>query len=383
MSRESTLVEQDSERSRAYYGYQEAVVSIVVNLALSAIKFAAGLYINSIALLIDGVHSLSDIASSVVILLGFRTAEKPPDKEHPFGHGRVEDVTSLTVSILLIIVGVEFLITSMERVYHPHVVKGNIFFFLLVILTIVMKEGLARYSAHLSRKIDSDALVADAWHHRSDALSSIPVALGVLASHYGIFFVDSLSGIFVSAIVVYVGYKLAKNAISSLLGEAPPEEFVQEIKNLATVDGVTTVHDIIVHDYKTRKVISLRVKVEPMGLEEAHTLADSIEKRIAHEKNASVVVHIDGVTLDDSIKEEISKIVEGHKEIVSCHAIDIGEKIDFHILVDKNMTLERAHELTHHIEDDVAQVFEKEVIIHVEPCIQNCTLCSQQCREKT
>lgn len=370
------------EQKRAHYGYQEAIVSIVVNLTLSVIKFAAGFSINSIALVIDGVHSLSDIATSVVVLLGFRSSEKPPDKEHPFGHGRFEDITSLIIAILLVVVGVEFLISSVERLYHPEIVNGNIFFFLLVIFTIIMKEGLARYSVYLSRKIDSDALLADAWHHRSDALSSLPVALGVLASRYGIYTIDSLSGVIVSAIVMYVGYKIARNAVSSLLGEAPPEDFIEEIKILATVEGVTDVHDITVHDYRTKKVVSLRVKVEPMGLEEAHTLADFIEKRIAQEKNASVVVHIDGITVDTSVKEEISNIVEGHTDIVSCHAIDIGEKIDFHILVDKNMTLEKAHELAHHLEDDIAEKFEKEVIIHVEPCIQDCQQCRQKCKEK-
>lgn len=375
-------MEPETGRSRVYYGYQEAVVSMVVNLALAGIKFVIGFTINSIALIIDGVHSSSDIATSFVVLLGFRSSQKPPDKEHPFGHGRFEDITSLIIAILLVVVGVEFLISSVERLYHPEIVNGNIFFFLLVILTIVMKEGLARYSGYLSRKIDSDALLADAWHHRSDALSSIPVALGVLASGYGIYYVDSLSGILVSAIVIYVGYTIGKRSVSSLLGEAPSEEFVEEIKRLAQQEGVTSVHDIYVHDYKTKKVISLNVKVEPMGLKEAHDVADSIEKKIAEEWNASVVVHIDGFEIDDSVREEIANIVEGHREVVSCHAVDIGEKIDFHILVNRDMNIEVAHELAHHLEDDISKRFKKEVVIHVEPCIESCKECSQECREK-
>jgi cation diffusion facilitator family transporter len=369
-------------QERAHYAYQEAVVSMVVNLALSGIKFAAGFYINSIALIIDGVHSLSDIATSALVMIGFRSSQKPPDKEHPFGHGRYEDVVSLIISVLLAVVGIEFLISSAERLYNPEVVQGSVFFFLLVILTLVAKEGLARYSAYLSHKIDSRALLADAWHHRSDALSSIPVALGILASSFGAYYVDSLSGILVSMIVIYVGYTMAKDTISSLLGEAPPQEFVDEIKNLATREEITDVYDISVHDYRTQKVISLRVKVEPMGLEEAHTIADSIEKRIAEEKNAAVVVHIDGFTVDDSVRDEISRIVEGHADVISCHAIDIGGKIDFHILVDKNMSLERAHELAHHIQDDIEEQFNKDVVIHVEPCLQDCDHCEQECDQR-
>lgn len=381
MSRESPFVEPET-RERAYYGYQEAIVSIVVNSALSVLKFAVGIHINSIAVITDGVHSFSDIVTSVVVLLGFRSAQKPPDKEHPFGHGRFEEIISLVIAVFLIVVAVEFFITSVQRLYHPEVVKGNIFFFLLLTCTIFVKEGLARYSLHLSHKIDSDALRADAWHHRSDALSSALVAFGILAARYGIYYVDSLAGIGVSVLIMYVGFSIAKGSVSSLLGEAPTEEFIQKVERLARQKGVTTVSDIYVHDYGTKKVISLNVKVEPMGVEEAHAVADSIEKKIAKELGSSVVVHIDGVTVDDSVKEEISSIVEEHKEVISCHAIDIGEKIGLHILVDKTMSLEKAHELAHHLGDDISIKFKKEAIIHVEPCIEQCEECSQECEKR-
>ena len=372
----------EPDTKRAYYGYQEAIVSIVVNFVLFVFKLLVGIYINSIALITDGVHSLSDVATSFVVLFGFKSAEKPPDKEHPFGHGRSEDIVSLVIAVLLIVVAVEFLITSAERFLTPEEVKGSIFFFVLVIFTIFAKEGLAQYAAHLSHKIDSHALLAEAWHHRSDALSSVAVALGVLAAKYDIYVVDSLAGIGVSIIIMYVGYSIAKSAVSSLLGEAPSEAFVEEIMQLAQQEGVTSVHDVYVHDYRTKKVISLNIKVKPMGLEEAHDIADSVEKKIAEKWGASVVVHIDGVTVDESVKEEISKIVEAHAEVISCHAIDIGEKIDFHVLVDKTMTLSEAHELAHHLEDDISEKFEKDVVIHVEPCIETCEECSQQCQKR-
>ncbi len=372
----------EPDTRRASYGYQEAIISIVVNFVLFAFKLLVGIYINSIALITDGVHSLSDVATSFVVLFGFKSAEKPPDKEHPFGHGRSEDIVSLIIAVLLIVVAVEFLITSAERFLTPEEVKGSIFFFVLVIFTILIKEGLAQYAAHLSHKIDSHALLAEAWHHRSDALSSVAVAFGILAAKYGIYVVDSLASIGVSIIIMYVGYSIAKSAVSSLLGEAPSEAFVEEIMKLAQQEGVTSVHDVYVHDYRTKKVISLNIKVKPMGLEEAHDIADSVEKKIAEKWGASVVVHIDGVTVDESVKEEISKIVEAHAEVISCHAIDIGEKIDFHVLVDKTMTLSKAHELAHHLEDDISEKFEKDVVIHVEPCIETCEECSQECQKR-
>ncbi|MBU7010907.1 MAG: cation-efflux pump [Theionarchaea archaeon] len=362
-------------KNRAYYGYKEAIVSIVVNFALFLVKLAIGIHIKSIAVITDGFHSLSDIITSVVVIFGFRTAQKPPDKEHPFGHGRFEEIAALIISLLLILAGIEFFILSIERLYKPQVVKGNFFFFMVILLTFFIKEGLARYSTHLSHKIHSHALLADAWHHRSDALSSIPVAFGVLASSYGIYSIDSLSGIGVSLIIMYMGYKMAKSSVSSLLGEAPRTEFVDAVKGMAMVKGVTDVYDVFVHDYGTRKVVSLSIRVEPMGLEEAHSIADSIEQTLADQHNASAVVHIDGVTVDKSMKKKISDMVESHPEVVSCHAVDIGEKIDFHITVDKDMSLEEAHNLTHHLQEDVTKEFKKKVVIHVEPCIDNYREC--------
>ncbi len=375
-------MEPHTERSRAYYGYLEGAVSIVINLALFFIKFTIGVAIHSIALIADGFHSLSDLLTSVAVILGFKSAQKPPDEEHPFGHGRYEDVISLVIAILLAVIGFQFLISSTERLYHPVVVKGNFIFFLLVILTTVVKEALARYSICLARKIDSTALLADAWHHRSDALAAIPVAFGILASGYGYYRTDSFAGIIVSLAIIYMGYSLARDTASSLLGKAPPEEFLEKVKGRAQVEGVVDVYDVHVHQYGTKKAISLTVKVEPMGLDEAHTVADSIEKKISRELDALAVVHIEGFEVDDSMKREISRIVEEHDEVISCHAIVIGEKIDFHILVDKTMSLEKAHDLAHHLEKDISGRYRKEVMIHIEPCIENCEECAQECEKK-
>lgn len=367
-----------SEKNRKYYGYLEAVVSIIVNFGLAVIKFTIGLYINSIALITDGIHSFSDIATSIIVIFGFKSSEKPPDSEHPFGHGRIEDIISLVISILLVVVGIEFLVTSAQRLFHPEEVQGSFLFFGIVVATIVVKEGLARYSLYLSNIIDSHALKADAWHHRSDALSSVPAAFGVLASVFGIYFVDSLSGIVVSVIIMYVGYTLGKGAASSLLGEAPSQELVVTIRKLASEKGVAQVDNIHVHDYGTRKAISLSIVVEPMSVEEAHQVADSVENNIADTLDAAAVVHIEGVKIDESMKNEISRIVENHEEVISCHAVNIGEKIDFHVVVDKDMNVEKAHELAHHLEEDIAQRFEKKVRVHIEPCEENCENCSQE-----
>jgi divalent metal cation (Fe/Co/Zn/Cd) transporter len=210
-------------------------------------------------------------------------------------------------------------------------------------------------------------------------LAVIPVAFGILASSYGYYWVDALSGMIVSGVIVYVGYTIARDASSTLLGKAPSDELILKVRNLASLSGVTDVHSINVHYYGEKKVISLHIQVEPMGLEEAHAIADAAEQKIAEALNASVVVHIDGFTVDESMKKEISSIVEAHEEVISCHAVDIGQKIDFHILVDKNMGLQEAHKLAHHLKDDIAKKYGKDVVIHVEPCPETCNDCNQKC----
>jgi cation diffusion facilitator family transporter len=366
-------------KNRAYYGYIEGVISIIINLILAGIKFLIGIHINSIALIADGIHSLSDLFTSFVVILGFKSAQKPPDKEHPFGHGRYEDIASLIISILLVVVGIEFCITSIQRLIHPQIVKGNYLFFMIVILTIMGKEALARYSLYLSRKIDSSALCADAWHHRSDAIASIPVALGILASTFGYYSVDSISGMIVSIVIIYLGIKIAKDAISDLLGKAPSESIIEKIRVVAQSEGAIDVSNIQVHAYGTKKVISLNVGVEPMTLEKAHSIADSIEEKIAQEFDASVVVHVDVFKIHESVKNEIYCLVKEHGEVISCHGLTIGDTIDFHILVDKTMSLEDAHELAHHLQEDISTRFNRGVRIHVEPCIDQCEECTQDC----
>lgn len=370
------------ERDRTYYGYLEGEVSIVINLVLSILKFGVGIYINSIALIVDAFHTLSDLFTSVVVILGFRAAKRPPDKEHPFGHGRYEHIATLVIAVLLSVVGFEFLLTSTQRLLEPQEVRGTLFFTVVVLLTVVVKEALAQFSFKLARKIDSSTLMADGWHHRSDALAAIPVAIGILASSYHIYWLDALFGIVVSAIIIYTGYSIAKASSSSLMGKGPDESFIERVKHLALLKGVTDVSNIQVHEYGLKKVISLSVKVEPMGVEEAHALADSIEERLKTDADATATVHVDGFTEDESVKERIYTMVKKHDEVLSCHAIDIGDKIDFHILLDKDMSIEKAHNLADHLEKEVARRFGKAVIIHAEPCIESCEHCKEECEKR-
>ncbi|UCD13825.1 MAG: cation transporter, partial [Thermoplasmatales archaeon] len=183
---------------RAKYGYLEATVSILGNTLLFFLKLLLGLFINSIALIADGVHSLSDVSTSGVVIFGFRIAKKQPDKEHPYGHGRAEYIATLIIATLLIITGFGFIQQSIERIIDPQNITHQeyaIIISVIVMVSAVLKELMARFSFAISKRIKSDVLRADAWHHRSDAISSIGVAISIIVSRYGFPILDPIFGI--------------------------------------------------------------------------------------------------------------------------------------------------------------------------------------------
>ena len=212
---------------RAKYGYLEATISIIGNILIFFIKLFLGIFINSITLIADGVHSLSDVSTSGVVIFGFRIAKKKPDKEHPYGHGRAEYIATLIIAILLILVGFGFIQQSIERIINLETIRHGeyaIIISIIVIISAILKEVMARYSNAISKKIKSDVLKADAWHHRSDVISSIGVALGILGARYGFPIFDPLFGIVVAIIIMYVGINLIRTASNFLIGQAPDEE---------------------------------------------------------------------------------------------------------------------------------------------------------------
>lgn len=280
---------------RTKYGFLEAWVSIIGNMALFGFKLIFGLVLNSISLIADSFHTLSDVITSTVVLFGFKSSRKPADMRHPYGHGRGESIATLIIGILLIIVGVDFLILSFNRLIHPQTVKGNLLISGLLILSALAKELMAIFSIDLGRTINSSALIADAWHHRSDAIASFFVAVAIGASIFGYFQIDALFGIFVSLLIIYVGYKFSRSSASFLLGEVPSKDLIEKIEYYArSVNGVNNVHGIQVHDYGNHFEVSLHIEVNKNHpLLTGHEIADFVEKKLFEELRVSSVVHID------------------------------------------------------------------------------------------
>ncbi len=381
---------------RAKYGYLEGFVSIICNTLLFIIKLILGLFINSIALIADSFHTLSDSGTSAVVILGFKMAKKPADKEHPFGHGRVEYIATLIVAILLFIVGLGFIQQSIERIVESIGLENTQFALVIgivIIISALIKEFLAQFSFAIGKKINSDVLIADAWHHRSDAIASVAVGVGIIGSTYGYPFLDPIFGVVVSLIIIYVGYDLIQKTSHTLIGYAPDKESVSEISELVrSIDGVHSLEDVTIHDYGMTKIVSLQVKVEnDLRLDEAHKIADDIETKISEKLNFSTIIHLEPEELHqdkETSKRIIEKILESEEKVISFHKIKIvrfgnSENIRMHLIVDKDMSVEDTHTLCHNLESIIHEKYgECKLDIHLEPCCKNCKVCTFSCQER-
>ena len=381
---------------RAKYGYLEAAVSIIGNILLFLIKLLLGLFINSIALIADGVHSLSDVSTSGVVIFGFRIAKKKPDKDHPFGHGRAEYIATLIIAIILILVGLGFIQQSIERIINIESISHQeyaIIITVIVLFSAVFKELMARYSTAISKKINSDVLKADAWHHRSDAISSIGVAIGILGARFGFPILDPIFGIFVAVIIIYVGIDLMRKSSNFLLGTKIEKETTRDIKEIIKETKYAEgIHKIFLHDYGTNKVITLHVEIDPkLSIEKAHSIADIIEQKIQEKINCTTVIHLEPKNKTDYCKKDnkiIEKILKTQKEVKSYHKIHIikgigKDDIKMHLIVNHDMPVEKAHKLCHKIENILQKIYGScNVDIHFEPCINNCKICKISCKER-
>lgn len=283
---------------RKNYGYFAGGLSILINLAIFIVKFLFGLAVNSIALIADAIHSLSDIATSLIVIIGFGISTKPPDQRHPFGHGRVERVVSIVIACLLIVVGVEFFISGIGRLQNPVIVEFQWLIIIVLFITILAKVVLSMITFNIGKTIDSSALKADAWHHTTDAISTVLVIIGFILYRYGLYYVDGIVALIIALFIAYTGLSIIIESGSILVGEAPSQKFIDHIKELAlSCGGVTDVHHIHVHDYSGATEITVHIRLRAdMHLDAAHAKATEVEECIKGQiKGVEVTVHAEPV----------------------------------------------------------------------------------------
>ncbi len=282
-----------AERTRV--GLIESWASMACNLLLALIKLIFGLLTNSIALIADAVHSTSDIFSSLVVLIGFSMAKKKPDREHPHGHGRTEYLAGLVIALMLIGAGAAFIYSSYTRLVGSTYATPSMAAIVAIIIAIVIKEFLYHFSARLGQMIVSETLAGDAWHHRTDSLSSALVLIALVGNYLGLPALDAYLGFAVAFFIIYAGFQIARNSCSALLGAAPSEKLYNGVVSCARqVDGVVETHNLEFHDYGSYKVITIHIGVNgSLSLDEAHDIAHRVEDRIGSQFHCNAVVHLD------------------------------------------------------------------------------------------
>lgn len=278
-------------------------IGIVVNTLLAIMKGIGGILSGSKALLADSLHSASDIVGSIVVLFAVKIAHKPPDKEHPYGHGKAENVASIIVALLLIVVGIEISISSVKVFFGEQPAAPTTLALIIIFISIVIKEILFHYKYHLGKKYKSSALISEAWHHRSDALSSAAALVGVgsaiLGEYYNLSFLlygDALAGIVVSIIVIKVGYQLAKESSVVIMEKVLNEEDIKEYKEtIQKVSGVLQIDQIYARTHGSYVIMDVKVSVHPeITVKKGHDIAKKIKNELieTHQDIENVFVHI-------------------------------------------------------------------------------------------
>ena len=311
---------------RAAYGTLSGIVGIVVNLILFAAKFAVGTLSGSIAITADAVNNLSDAGSSIISLVTFRISAKPADREHPFGHARIEYVSSMIVSFLILLIGYELLSSSVGKILHPVETVFRLSSVVILALSIGCKLWLGLFNRTLGKKIDSGVLRATGADSLSDALSTAAVLLSLLITKWTGFDTDGYMGVIVAVIILVAGIRILNETKNSILGEAPSEETVKVILDtVAEYPQALGTHDMMVHTYGAGMTIaSLHIEVD--GTDDIfalHDLMDTIEKRLYSEHHILCTVHMDPIVTDD---ERVSALRE--RTLAAVREID--ERYDIH-----------------------------------------------------
>lgn len=287
---------------RRKYGVLCGSVGIGLNLLLFLAKFFAGTISGSIAITADAFNNLSDAGSSLVTIVGFKLAGQKPDPSHPFGHGRMEYLSGLAVSVLILLMGFELLQSSVDKIRHPAAIEFSWLSVVILLLGIAGKLYMSYYNRSVGNKINSAAMKATAADSLSDSISTAAVLIATLIAHFFSVNIDGWVGVAVACFILYAGYNAARDTIDPLLGQAPDPELVTDVeKTVLSFPPIQSIHDMIVHDYGPgRLMISLHAEVPADGdLLEMHDTIDLVEQTLREKFHCDAVIHMDPIVTND------------------------------------------------------------------------------------
>ena len=326
------------ENVRPKYAMLSSITGIVVNLFLSIFKLVIGIVTNSMSIISDALNNVTDTGSSIVTMIGFKLSQKEVDNEHPWGHGRMEYITAFIVDILIILVGVELLQNSVDKIIHPVMPTVNGVVIFLLVVAILVKLWLFVFYSKIAKRIDSSAIKATAYDSISDCVSTFVVLFSsVISLIFGIT-IDGYVSILVAIFILITGVKALKETIDILLGSKPDKEFIDQISEFVKkYPMIAGIHDIMVHDYGPgRKIVSFHAEVPAdANICEAHDIIDELEQDMLKEFKCITTIHMDPIVVNDAkineAKASVEKIVKKINENYSIHDFrmtDGGKRIN-------------------------------------------------------
>ena len=311
---------------RENYGKMASIVCIVLNMVLSAGKIILGLLSGAISVTADGFNNLTDCGSNVVSLISFKVAGKPADKEHPFGHQRIEYISAMIVSFIVLMLAVELASESFNKIFNPEPSEMSYLMLGVLAFSVLVKVWMFFFNRKLGKTVDSEVLKATATDSLTDAISTTAVTVAVIISHFVNFNLDGYMGLAVAVVIAWAGIDILKDTMSKLLGQAPDKTLIEGIRSrIMAYEGVLGIHDLAVHNYGPHKYYaSVHVEVDAkVPTMESHDLMDRIERDFAENTDIVLIIHSDPVVTDDPeinlLKQKVTEMVTSIDERFRIH----------------------------------------------------------------
>lgn len=311
---------------RERYGVLAATVGILSNLLLFLIKILAGLLAGSISIIADAVNNLSDAGSSVITMLAFKISGKPADPKHPYGHARMEYISGMAVSFIIIFLGLQLMGSSFEKVLHPQAVSLSALTYIILVISVLVKLWQGIFNRKLGKQIASESLQATASDSLNDVIATSAVLISAVFYHFTQIPIDGWIGLLVAGFITFSGIKLVIETGNPLLGEAPDPEFIQKLgSSIMEYDGVIGMHDLQVHSYGPGRVFATVHAEVPANVDilVSHDIIDNIEREVGAELGINLVIHMDPVVTDNEqinlLREQIEQIVKSVDTDLSMH----------------------------------------------------------------
>lgn len=316
----------DQREVRERYGTFVSIISIICNIVLATSKLIVGIFSKSISIQADALNNYSDVGSNLATLFGFKLASKHPDTDHPYGHGRIEYISGLIISFLILLVALQSLKESVMKIIHPEVIQFSYIGIAVLMFSMLVKFLMAKMNKTIGERIHSTSLKAASQDSYNDMITTFAAMIGMLVSHFASWNIDGWIGLFVSLIVLKAGYDVFKDTVGPLLGQAPEKELVEGIANLVmSYQGILGIHDFMLHDYGPgRSFVTLHAEIDCHDdLLEIHDVIDLVEREILSRFNVHATIHMDPVDstneMINELKEKVIQIIEKINPVYTIH----------------------------------------------------------------